>query len=79
MLTPLWLAAVSVAEEPQPFGSWIAEGNTLSVFYALGRNGEQPGRCTANEPEDSVIVTLTILQPRGAVIDWGVYPFTRHR
>ncbi len=54
------------ALSPHPFGSWLADGDTLHVFYALPRNGERPGGCTVAEFEDSVIVALTILDWRGA-------------
>jgi hypothetical protein len=44
---------------------WLTDGTTLTVFYALPRNGEMPGSCTAQEDEDRVIVRLTILVPQG--------------
>jgi hypothetical protein len=54
-----------LGEETQPFASWVIDGNALTVFYALQQNGEQPGRCTAEEHPDSVIVRLTIRAPQG--------------
>ena len=54
------------ALSPRPFGSWLAQGDMLYVFYALPLNGERPGDCTVAELEDSVIVGLTILDRRGA-------------
>jgi hypothetical protein len=66
MIITEWLGPASIAEEPCPFGSWIADGRKLTVFYALPHNGERPGRCTASEHPDRVIVTLTILVPQGA-------------
>lgn len=56
-----WLGASRRGLRPQPFGSWLVEGNRLHVFYGLGRNGERPGPCTAAEAEDGVIVQLSIL------------------
>jgi hypothetical protein len=49
-----------------PFGSWLAEGDRLHVFYALPRNGEQPGGCQVFETESAVVVALTIKDWRGA-------------
>ena len=49
MIITEWLGPASIAEEPCPFGSWIADGRKLTVFYALPHNGERPGRCTASE------------------------------
>lgn len=49
-----------------PFGSWLAEDRDLHVFYGLPHNGEAPAGCTAVERVDSVIVSLTILDWRGA-------------
>jgi hypothetical protein len=60
-----WLGPEPIAEEPCPFGSWIGEGRRLTVFYALPHNRERPGRCTASERPDRVIVALMILVPRG--------------
>lgn len=61
-----WLGASPHVLRQQPFGSWEAEGNTLHVFYALGRNGEKPADCRALELEDSVIVALQIQDWLGA-------------
>ena len=49
-----------------PFGSWLAEGNQLHVFYGLPRNGERPSGCQAFEAEVAVVVALFILDWRGA-------------
>lgn len=51
---------------PVPFGSWLAEEHRLHVFYGLPHNGERPGACHAFETERAVIVSLTILDWRGA-------------
>jgi hypothetical protein len=49
-----------------PFGSWLAEGDRLHVFYALPRNGERPGGCQVFETDAAVIVSLTVKDWRGA-------------
>jgi hypothetical protein len=49
----------------QPFGSWHAHEHRLHVFYGLHHNGEQPASATVVEREDSVIVSVTILDWRG--------------
>ncbi len=49
-----------------PFGSWHDAGNQLHLFYALPHNGEQPGSATAVERNGSLIVSLTIVDWRGA-------------
>lgn len=49
-----------------PFGSWLAEGTQLHLFYGLPHNGEAPAGCTAVEREDTVIVSLTIRDWWGA-------------
>jgi hypothetical protein len=64
-VNPTWLGPSLLAEEPQPFGSWIAEGRRLTVFYPLHHNGARPGSCSAQELPDRVIVSLTILEPQG--------------
>jgi hypothetical protein len=51
---------------PSPFGSWLADADKLHVFYGLPQNGERPGSCQAFETERAVIVSLTILDWRGA-------------
>ena len=51
---------------PQPFGSWLADGHTLHLFYGLPHNGEQPGGCVMIEREDCVLVSLTIVDWLGA-------------
>lgn len=71
MVVAEWLGPASIAEEPCPFGSWIADQRRLTVFYALPRNGEQPGRCTVSEDPDRVIVTLTIRVPQGVRTGMG--------
>lgn len=55
-----YLGASRYAIRPQPFGSWLASGNDLHVFYGLGRNGEQPASCSALEFDDSVVVAVLI-------------------
>ena len=62
-LDPSWLGRESVAEEPHPFGSWIAEDRRLTVFYALPHDCA-PGTCTVQELPDRVIVSLTIRVPQ---------------
>jgi hypothetical protein len=49
-----------------PFGSWLSEGRLLHVFYALARNGEQPGDCTVHETQAAIVVALTIVDWLGA-------------
>jgi len=51
---------------PFRFASRLAEGHELHVFYGLPRNGERPGVCQAFETERAVIVSLTLLDWRGA-------------
>ena len=46
-----------------PFGSWLAEGCALHLFYALGHNGEEPGGCVIVERDDCILVSLSI-------VDW---------
>lgn len=65
-LRPIWTGPSFIAEEPQPFGSWVCEGVQLTVFYPLHFNGERPGRCTAEEHPDRVVVNLTVEAPQGA-------------
>ena len=66
-----WSGPSSLAEEPQPFGSWITEGTRLTVFYPLPHNGERPGSCTAQELPDRVVVSLTVLAPQGSRTEIG--------
>jgi len=54
-------------ETPRPFGSWSTENRRLAVFYALDRNGEEPARCDVVEREDSVVCTITILDPAAGI------------
>jgi hypothetical protein len=49
-----------------PFGSWLSNEDQLHVFYGLPRNGERPEGCEAFETESAVIVSLKILDWRGA-------------
>jgi hypothetical protein len=64
-LDPVWRGPSIVAEDPQPFGSWITDGHRLTVFYFLNINGHRPGSCTLDEHQDRVTVSLTVLQPQG--------------
>jgi hypothetical protein len=48
---------------PHPFGSWLADGRSLHVFYGLPRNGEEFAGCTVAERDDCVVVALSI-------VDW---------
>src|SRR5581483_7560869 len=58
-----------------PFGSWLAEGDRLHVFYGLPHNGERPAGCQAFETESAVIVSLTILDWRAAkTLVGGFFP-----
>jgi hypothetical protein len=72
-VTAMWIGPSSMAEELQTFGSWISEANQLTVFYPLAHNGERPGRCTAEECPDRVVVSLTIEAPQGFRTDIGGY------
>jgi hypothetical protein len=49
-----------------PFGSWLSDADQVHLFYGLPRNGERPGGCEAFETESAVIVSLQILDWRGA-------------
>jgi len=64
-INPIWIAPDRLGEEPQYFASWSCEERQLTVFYPLPHNGEQPGKCTADEHRDRVVVHLTILAPQG--------------
>jgi len=64
-INPIWIGPDRLAEQAQCFASWTSDGHELTVFYALPRNGEQPGHCVADEQPDRVVVRLTILVPRG--------------
>jgi hypothetical protein len=61
MIVPEWLGTGNPTEEPRPFGSYVADGTTLTVFYPLTCGIEEAGNCTAQETDDKVIVTLTVL------------------
>ena len=43
-LRAVWLAESRTAKVPKAFGSWIADGMQLTVFYGLNHNTERPGR-----------------------------------
>jgi hypothetical protein len=60
-----WIGPARMAEEPQPFGSWVIDGTQLTVFYPLPANEERPGSCTVEEYPDRVVVSLSILAPQG--------------
>jgi hypothetical protein len=64
-LRPIWTGASSIADEPQPFATWVCDGTQLTVFYPLYLNGERPGHCTAEENPDRVVVHLTVQAPQG--------------
>jgi hypothetical protein len=64
---PSWLGPEPFAEEPQSFGSWVADGRELTVFYPLNINGDRPGQCRAHEQPDCMMVTVTVRAPIGAV------------
>jgi hypothetical protein len=66
MVIPNWIGSSAEVEEPQTFGSYISEGTTLTVFYALDINADRPGNCTVQEYADRVVVSLTILAWKGA-------------
>ncbi len=77
---PKLIGPSRLAEEPQPFGSWVSEGTDLTVFYPLPHNREQPGTCTAAEFEGKIVVTLTILSPQGyKTLIGGYKPSQCHR
>ena len=59
-LRAVWLAESRTAEVPKPFGSWIAEGTQLTVFYGLNHNTERPGRVELLELAEAVIVTVIV-------------------
>jgi hypothetical protein len=59
----LYLGASRRVLRPHPFGSWLADGQSLHVFYGLPRNGEEAGGHVVAEREDCVIVSL-------AIVDW---------
>jgi hypothetical protein len=59
-----WRGASRFVEQPHPFDSWVCEDNDLIVFYRL-RPDDEPGRCTATEFEDKVVVRLTIRSLQG--------------
>jgi hypothetical protein len=48
---------------PHAFGSWLADGQLLHVFYGLPHNGEEFAGVTVAERDDFVIVALSI-------VDW---------
>jgi hypothetical protein len=62
----MYLGASLRALRPHPFGSWLAERQTLHVFYGLPHNGERFGGCIVAEEADCVIVSLMIVDWLGA-------------
>jgi hypothetical protein len=64
---PLRYAGASLrALRAHPFGSWLAEGSNLHVFYGLRRNGERFAGCVVAEDDNQVIVSLMIVDWLGA-------------
>jgi len=61
-----WIGASTEGLRMCPFGSWLADGLTLHLFYALRLNGEQPGGCVIVERVDRVLVSLMIVDHQGA-------------
>jgi hypothetical protein len=59
-LRAVWLGQSRTAEVPKAFGSWIADGTQLTVFYGLDHNTEQPGRVEVLELAELVIVTVIV-------------------
>jgi hypothetical protein len=70
MVRPDWFGLSRITEEPQRFASWVAEGTELTVFYVRAHD-ESPGRCEAEEFDDRVVVSLTVLVPNGPTIAVG--------
>lgn len=62
----MYLGASRRALRPHPFGSWLAEGSALHVFYGLPHNGERFGGRVVAEEADCVIVSLMIFDWLGA-------------
>lgn len=58
-----YLGALRRNLRAHPFGSWLADGLNLHVFYALPHNGEEFAGCVAVEDDDYVLVSLMI-------VDW---------
>lgn len=74
-----YLGASRYAIRSQPFGSWLASGTDLHVFYALDHNGEQPAGCSVLEFDDKVVVSITIRDwPRPQDPDRGPHPIVLH-
>jgi hypothetical protein len=63
-----WLGPRVMDHDPHPFGSWSADGNELTVFYGLPRNGEAPGRVTAEEFPDRIEISLTIQAKQAGLV-----------
>ena len=69
----MWDGPNRMRETPHPFATWTADADSLTVFYALDHNGQQPCGCRVEEHEDRVLVHLTILEPQGLVTLIGGY------
>lgn len=59
-LGAVWLAESRTVEVPKAFGSWIADGTRLTVFYGLDHNTERPVRVELLELAQAVIVTVIV-------------------
>jgi hypothetical protein len=59
-LRAVWLAGSRTAEIPKAFGSWVADGTQLTMFYGLHHNSERPGRVEFLELTEAVIVTVIV-------------------
>lgn len=59
-LRAVWLAESRTAEVPKAFGSWIANGMQLTMFYGLDHNTERPGRVELLQLAEAVIVTVIV-------------------
>jgi hypothetical protein len=71
----MYLGASRRALRPHPFGSWLADGLALHVFYGLPQNGECLGGSVVAEDTDCVIVSLMIVDWLGAkTLVGGVIP-----
>ena len=61
-----WLGPHSHREVPHPFGSWVAEGRRIRVFFGLDHNGQRRGEArVAQETDERVVIALSRLQPVG--------------
>jgi hypothetical protein len=61
-----YLGASMLVLHPHPFGSWLADGRSLHIFFGLPHNGEEFAGCTVAERDDRVIVALSIVDWLGA-------------